>query len=79
VDSHTGTLIEDLFASVEQAEKNARIKTAVSSAECEQMVPTEAITEMAFSTYKPNNSRNRFVCARLTGISLCFLSSIRNW
>ena len=26
-----------------------------------------------------NNSRSRFVCARLTGISVCFLSFIRNW
>src|SRR5207253_11486126 len=29
--------------------------------------------------YKPNNSRSRFVCARLTGISVCFLSSMRSW
>ncbi len=30
------------------------------------------------STYSPNNSRRRLVCARLTGISVCFLSSIRS-
>jgi hypothetical protein len=29
--------------------------------------------------YSPNSSRSRLVCARLTGISLCFLSSMRNW
>jgi len=28
--------------------------------------------------YNPNSSRSLFVCARLTGISVCFLSSIRN-
>lgn len=29
--------------------------------------------------YRLNNSRSRFVCARLTGISVCFLSFIRSW
>lgn len=29
--------------------------------------------------HKPNNSLNRLVWARLTGISLCFLSSMRSW
>ncbi len=29
--------------------------------------------------YSPNNSRKRLVCARLTGISVCFLSSMRIW
>ena len=29
--------------------------------------------------YSLNNSRNRRVCARLTGISVCFLSSMRSW
>ena len=33
----------------------------------------------ARQNYRLNNSRSRFVCARLTGISVCFLSSIRNW
>jgi hypothetical protein len=28
--------------------------------------------------YSPNNSLSRFVCARLTGISVCFLSSMRS-
>jgi hypothetical protein len=27
----------------------------------------------------PNNSLSRLVCARLTGISVCFLSSMRSW
>jgi hypothetical protein len=30
-------------------------------------------------TYRLNNSRSLRVCARLTGISVCFLSSMRNW
>jgi len=30
------------------------------------------------SSYKLNNSRNRRVCARLTGISVCRLSSMRS-
>ena len=29
--------------------------------------------------YSPNSSRRRLVWARLTGISVCFLSSRRNW
>jgi hypothetical protein len=29
-------------------------------------------------THNPNSSRSLFVCARLTGISLCFLSSMRS-
>ncbi len=28
--------------------------------------------------HNPKSSRNRFVCARLTGISVCFLSSMRS-
>lgn len=33
----------------------------------------------ASALYKPKSSRKRLVWARLTGISVCFLSSIRNW
>jgi|HubBroStandDraft_5_1064220.scaffolds.fasta_scaffold124545_1 hypothetical protein len=29
--------------------------------------------------YKLNNSLNLLVCARLTGISVCFLSFMRSW
>jgi hypothetical protein len=29
--------------------------------------------------HRPNNSRSLLVWARLTGISVCFLSSMRNW
>src|SRR5215475_6961364 len=29
--------------------------------------------------YRPKSSRRRFVWARLTGISVCCLSSMRNW
>ncbi len=29
--------------------------------------------------YSLNSSRSRFVCARLTGISVCRLSLMRNW
>ena len=34
---------------------------------------------LRLSTYSFSNSRNRLVCTRLTGISECFLSSMRNW
>src|SRR5689334_4660035 len=30
-------------------------------------------------SYKPNNSRRRLVWDRETGISVCFLSSMRSW
>ena len=29
--------------------------------------------------YSLNSSRRRLVCTRLTGISVCFLSSMRSW
>jgi hypothetical protein len=32
-----------------------------------------------FSHQRLNSSRRRRVCARLTGISVCFLSSMRSW
>ncbi len=33
---------------------------------------------LANTTHRLNNSRNRLVCTRLTGISVCFLSFIRS-
>jgi len=41
------------------------------------IAPTKALTDR--KPQSPNNSRSRLVWARLTGISVCFLSSIRNW
>ena len=35
--------------------------------------------ESATVHYRLNSSRRRFVCARLTGISVCFLSFMRSW
>ena len=53
--------------------------------DCE--MPAVTVADVVFSywggrraeDYSPNNSRKRFVWARLTGISVCFLSSMRIW
>src|SRR5579883_1470094 len=34
---------------------------------------------MIFAIHSLRRARSRFVCTRLTGISVCFLSSIRSW
>ncbi len=39
----------------------------------------DAISRPSFRFYSFNKARNRLVCTRLTGTSVCFLSSMRNW
>ena len=38
----------------------------------------EAVTNYLLNCQRPKSSRRRLVCARLTGISVCFLSSMRS-
>jgi hypothetical protein len=54
-------------------------ETARSPAENSQGVDAEIRRHEKQQSQSPKSSRSRFVCARLTGISLCFLSSMRNW
>jgi hypothetical protein len=75
-----GSLIDELFEAVKKAEncakpnppQNTDSLTAKNDGD-----PVLLIT--GADTQSPNNSRNRRVWARLTGISVCFLSSMRNW
>ena len=73
---YTGTLIKDLYAPVERAERSAGRARAKNRAPVWPMVVNGARVQ---ETQSPKSSRKRFVCARLTGISLCFLSSMRSW
>jgi hypothetical protein len=85
---HTGTLIADLFTAVERAERSARRPRAEdplsrnaarpASAERQAGVGSEGV-DSGENVQSPNNSLRRLVCARLTGISVCFLSSMRSW
>ena len=82
-DLYTGTLIKDLVATVERVERAVELSAAskLDNGENISGATTTAATKEECDddqTQRPKSSRNRFVWARLTGISLCFLSSMRN-
>ena len=68
---------ELLFTRYEAARMREEVKRRAAAAEGDRSLADAA--RMSACPYSFKSSRRRLVWTRLTGISVCFLSSIRNW
>ena len=82
---HKDSLINDLFSALDAAAEKAKgaVTKGAKHSSPNRKPPfavTLAITPaIKKKTQSPNSCRSRRVWARLTGISVCFLSSMRSW